>query len=109
MTRHADISVMQHSAELTPMWVNAGGMTPADRPQSRPGLLAQIKSRWTGLMQRRHLRQSTARLAELSFHLLDDAGLAEPGQIDPVKSAPASRQSRTEAKAIHQFARNSIR
>ena len=44
------------------------------------GLIARLAKFWTSRLERRHMRDSIARLGALSQHLLDDAGLTGAAQ-----------------------------
>jgi uncharacterized protein YjiS (DUF1127 family) len=75
MSRHTDLTQMaQNAFPVTNLPVIPVAPKPADK-QSSHGVFGWIASQWTAWFLRRQLNQAKARLAELSDHLLDDAGL----------------------------------
>lgn len=87
MSRHTDLTQMAQTAfPVTDRPVVPVAPKPVVTPASR-GLFVWIASQWTAWFLHRHLNQAKARLAELSDHLLDDAGL-------PISQKAAARTDR---------------
>ena len=87
MSRHTELSqILQTAIPVTDRPVVPVAPEPAVTPASH-GVFSWIASRWTAWLLHRHLNQAKARLAELSDHLLDDAGL-------PVSQKAAARTDR---------------
>lgn len=85
MTRHSDLmQLLPHTISDPERRSNGAELVIVKtvRP-SGTGLLHLIRQRWTGWLQARHLRESIDRLANLSDHLLDDAGLNGPIGAQP--------------------------
>lgn len=78
MARHTELTQMLQSAAPAlgrpmPPVAHQTARSPAS-----PGLFTRMTGLWTSWILRRQLYQAEIRLAEVSDHLLDDAGLCDP-------------------------------